>query len=70
MRDSAGVPLWSGPAAGRGIRRHGCRNRRQGFDGGRRPDAQPGAEYLALQITNTPGVTVILREDDGTPAWN
>jgi hypothetical protein len=27
-------------------------------------------EYLALQITNSAGVTVTLRGDDGTPAWN
>ncbi len=27
-------------------------------------------EYVALQLTNAAGVTVTLRNDDGTPAWN
>lgn len=27
-------------------------------------------ENVALQLTNAAGVTVILRNDDGTPAWN
>jgi len=27
-------------------------------------------EYVALTITNSAGVTVVLREDDGAPAWN
>lgn len=27
-------------------------------------------EYIALQLTNSAGVTLTLREDDGRPAWN
>ncbi len=32
-------------------------------------DANTG-EYLALQLTTAAGVTVVLRHDDGTPAWD
>lgn len=27
-------------------------------------------EYVVLQLTNAAGVTVVLRDDNGTPAWN
>lgn len=126
MRNSAGIPLWSGPAAGRGnpdAPRTGASCVDQASiasitgkidkvtlgAGIQMPtlvlnadgklmtfkigperilleadfELNPGQtvtvkyayetcteEYLALQITNTAGVTVTLRNDDGTPAWN
>jgi len=32
--------------------------------------AASSGENLALELTNAAGVTIVLRNDDGTPAWN